>query len=337
MIQNIKVTVAVPIYGVETYIERCAISLFEQSYDNIEYVFVNDCTKDNSISILENVINKYPNRKPYVKLINHEVNRGLGTARNTAIKNSSGDFIMWVDSDDFVSPTIVETAVQSQVNFNSDIITINYTNVYDNFSVKQYENHCSTGFEYCKGILLGTQSGRIWGRLIRRSLYINNKIQVKEGVNMGEDLQVSVKIFYYAKRVSFVDEHLYFYNCINDSSYSNCFSPHKLQQTLESCEIVYNFFQEKKVNMSYVHQFYLKTAIALLGYYGKNKNLDYYYEAAVSLLTDENMQYGNTLPYVKRSLLYIYKHKKLVKFYVLFLNNIRNLLRILSSLRDVKK
>lgn len=174
MIQNIKVTVAVPIYGVETYMERCAISLFEQSYDNIEYVFVNDCTKDNSISILENVINKYPNRKPYVKLINHKVNRGLGAARNTAIKNSSGDFIMWVDSDDFVSPTIVETAVQSQVNFNSDIITINYTNVYDNFSVKQYENHCSTGFEYCKGILLGTQSGRIWGRLIRRSLYINN-------------------------------------------------------------------------------------------------------------------------------------------------------------------
>ena len=86
MKQEIKVTVAVPIYGVEKYIERCAVSLFEQTYSNIEYIFVNDCTCDNSMGILKSILDKYPERKKQVKIIVHEQNKGLGAARNTAIK-----------------------------------------------------------------------------------------------------------------------------------------------------------------------------------------------------------------------------------------------------------
>ena len=69
MKESILVSIAVPIFGVEKYIERCAISLFEQTYQNIEYVFVNDCTKDNSIHLLNSIINRYPKRKPFVKVI----------------------------------------------------------------------------------------------------------------------------------------------------------------------------------------------------------------------------------------------------------------------------
>lgn len=73
-----KVSVLVPVYGVEKYIERCAVSLFEQTHRDMEYVFVNDCTPDRSISILRSVIERYPDRAPQVRIIDNEVNRGVG-------------------------------------------------------------------------------------------------------------------------------------------------------------------------------------------------------------------------------------------------------------------
>ena len=69
------VSVCIPIYGVEKYIEKCARSVFEQTYENIEYIFVNDCTKDRSMKILDTVINEYPNKKSNVQIVNHEKNK----------------------------------------------------------------------------------------------------------------------------------------------------------------------------------------------------------------------------------------------------------------------
>ena len=76
-----KVSVVIPVYGVEKYIERCARSLFEQTLDDIEYIFVNDCTKDRSIDILNEVINDYPARKQQVRIVHHEENKGSALAR----------------------------------------------------------------------------------------------------------------------------------------------------------------------------------------------------------------------------------------------------------------
>ena len=81
-----KVSIVVPIFGVEKYIERCARSLFEQTYDKIEFIFVNDCTNDSSIVILHKVIKDYPIRHRDIKVISHESNRGLAAARNTGLK-----------------------------------------------------------------------------------------------------------------------------------------------------------------------------------------------------------------------------------------------------------
>ena len=79
--QDIKVSVCTPVYGVEAFIERCARSLFTQSYKNIEYIFVNDCTPDRSMEVLQQVLSDYPERKDSVKIVNHKTNRGLVAAR----------------------------------------------------------------------------------------------------------------------------------------------------------------------------------------------------------------------------------------------------------------
>ena len=103
-----KVSILVPVYGVEKYIEKCAVSLFEQSYEDIEYIFVNDCTPDRSIEVLRGTIARYPQRQKQVVIIDHDVNRGLGAARHTATDAATGELVMHVDSDDYLMPHAVE-------------------------------------------------------------------------------------------------------------------------------------------------------------------------------------------------------------------------------------
>ena len=110
-----KVSICVPVYGVEKYIERCARSLFEQTYEDVEYVFVDDCTQDRSVELLQNVIENYPSRKDKVRIIHHKSNIGLGEARNTAVAASTGEFIMHVDSDDYIDKDCVRCCVVQQI------------------------------------------------------------------------------------------------------------------------------------------------------------------------------------------------------------------------------
>ena len=133
------VSILVPIYKVEKYIERCAISLFEQTYDNIEYIFVDDCLPDNSISILKEVVERYPQRKNKVCILHHEKNRGLSAARNTAINAASGLFISHVDSDDYLDPDAIKLLVEKQLETGADIVTGNHYIVQNSGIKKMYE------------------------------------------------------------------------------------------------------------------------------------------------------------------------------------------------------
>ena len=126
MNQTPKVSMLIPIYGVEKFIERCAVSLFEQTYQNIEYIFVNDCTKDNSVVILKNVVERYPQRKLQVRIIEHEKNKGLAGARNTAVAAATGEFVMHVDSDDYVDKDIVKKTILSQKKVDADIVIVDF-------------------------------------------------------------------------------------------------------------------------------------------------------------------------------------------------------------------
>ena len=117
-----KISVIVPVYGVEKYIERCARSLFEQTLEDIEYIFVDDCTPDNSISILCKVLSDYPNRKKQVKILHHEKNKGLAQARQTGLKIASGEYIAHCDSDDWVDKDLYEIAHNKAKSESLDVV-----------------------------------------------------------------------------------------------------------------------------------------------------------------------------------------------------------------------
>ena len=128
-----KVSVLVPVFRVEKYIERCARSLFEQTYSNLEFVFVNDSPDDQSIDVLQRVIEDYPDRVGSIKIINHDSNRGVAAARNTLLDNATGDFVSWVDSDDWLESNAIELLIQKQQRTNSDVVSGNIHMHYDDY------------------------------------------------------------------------------------------------------------------------------------------------------------------------------------------------------------
>ena len=215
-----KVSILVPIYGVEKYIERCARSLFEQIYSNLEYIFVNDCTPDKSMEVLENLMVNYPERIENVKILTHEKNRGVAVVRNTALDNACGEFVSLVDSDDWLELDAIELLVSKQLKTNADIVTGNvYMHYKDHVKElvdKKYQDKNQMLLQQLKDTW--TMDTFIWGRIYRRSLFENNHIRCKEGCNYAEDRYQVVRLTYFAESFATVNDFVYNYEKRNDSS-----------------------------------------------------------------------------------------------------------------------
>lgn len=216
------VTIAIPIYGVEKHIKACAESIFEQTYSNIEFLFINDCTKDNSIEVLNCVLNNYSHRKAQVRIVNHTHNRGLSAARNTAIELANGEFIFHVDSDDYIEKNAIEILVNEAINNKADLVVANYIiHLEDkrNIFVK-YLDISKSKEEIMIDSLNDKSSHSVWGILIKKDIYINNKIKAVEGVNIGEDWQVAPLLLYYAKKIIYTNNIIYHYILSRPGSYT---------------------------------------------------------------------------------------------------------------------
>lgn len=245
-----KISILVPVYGSEKYIEKCSRSILEQDYENLEYIFVDDCTPDTSIELLEKTLCDYPKRKEQVRIIRHEKNRGLGAARNTAVQNASGMFLMHCDSDDWMDTQAVSLLVEKQINTNADIVSGKSCRIYDDCTETMEEPRYNNNEEYLLQMLRvkNASSHAIWNRLIRTSLYYDHQIEVQEGVNFDEDLQVFPKLVYFAKKVARIEKVTYYYNCTNAMSYCQHLETNKdlWEQCLMSYEIIRDFFEDKE-------------------------------------------------------------------------------------------
>lgn len=273
-----KVSICIPVYGVENFIERCAVSVFEQTYENIEYVFVNDCTKDRSIDILEQTILRYPHRSIHINIVNHLQNKGLAGARNTAVESATGEFIFWLDSDDYIDRTAIEKLVSSQRRSNSDIVISDFLKLRVGHNIYISQKNTSNPKEFLRKMLKDECEHWLAGKLIRRSLYIDNKIKAREGTNMGEDFQVCPQLMLYANIISYVEEPLYIYDMTNECSYGHSIKEHIQWQRWETYEeivshlpsLVYDTELEyQKLQMVYfqLKSFYLNSENLSLKYY----------------------------------------------------------------------
>ena len=242
--KEIRVTICVPVYGVEKFIERCARSLFEQTYDALDYVFVDDCSKDRSIAVLQQVVEAYPKRKPFVRIVAHERNRGLAAARRTAVEHATGDYILQVDSDDYLSLDAVSLLVQQAEETGADIVAGSQHIISATQTVYRQDLVPQDKDAYARSLLIRKSIQGVVGKLFRRSLIIEHKLFPPEGLNMAEDYVVMPRIAYYANHVAKVDAPIYNYVKYNPDSYTTTISKRGIDCTVEALSVLESFFRQ---------------------------------------------------------------------------------------------
>lgn len=204
-----KVSVIVPIFGVVQYIERCARSLFEQTFDDVEFIFVDDCTKDNSIGVLEKVMKDYPQRKDSITILHHEINKGLPQARKTGMLAASGDYIINFDSDDWVDKTVVQSMYNRATSENADIVICDYYTT--NGEVHRLVKGCyhTEKTQLIKDLCRMRISWSVCNKLFKRSLLDENTV-FPEG-NMGEDMGLMLPLVLKSSVFAYEPKPYYYY------------------------------------------------------------------------------------------------------------------------------
>ena len=203
-----KVSVIVPVYGVEKYIERCARSLFEQTLDDMEYLFIDDCSPDCSVKILKGVLDDYPHRKNQVIIHRMLQNSGQAAVRKWGIQNATGEYVIHCDSDDWVDTTIYQKLYDKAILENSDIVVCGF-NETDGYNILKSSIHCfDTKEEYISNMLCMKDTWAVWNKLCKRDLC--NTLLFPEH-NMGEDMYMTFQLVLKAPKISIVKEFLYNY------------------------------------------------------------------------------------------------------------------------------
>lgn len=247
MEQNIKVSILVPFYKVENYVGRCMESLFTQTYKNIEYVFVNDCTPDKSMEVINEMIDKY-GVSSQCKMIIHDQNQGISVSRNDCLDNMTGDFFLFIDSDDYIDNDMVELLVEAALKENADISGCGYIEEYADHSVEHPQKYSNDHDEMMRAITLLTIKGVMWKLLVRSTIVTEHRDEVRfiPDRNMVDDYLFCCQIFYYAQRFTSVDRCMYHWIQYNPNNYTHTtiFAVESQAAAIRKTE---DFFREKGI------------------------------------------------------------------------------------------
>ena len=249
-VPSYPVSILVPVYGVEDWIERCARSLFEQTYPHLEFVFVDDCSPDASMDILRRVLEEYPARRESVRILRHEVRRGLASTRNTNLNAATGDFILIVDSDDYLEPDAVENLVNRQLETGADLIAGQYLVHFPETELLLKEKDYADRKERVFHMMQRGWSHFVAGRFIRRSLFTENGLHWVEGLDWAEDRYMMTLVAYHAKTPVTVDRVIYHYERRNANSMTGNVDRERYlrgnEQQLGNCLHLEQFFRDKE-------------------------------------------------------------------------------------------
>lgn len=222
-----KVSVIVPIFKVEGFIERCARSLMEQTLGEVEFVFVDDASPDRSIEILHRTLTDYPERQQQVRILTHEQNKGLPAARNTGLEVATGEYIFHCDSDDFVEREMLAEMYKAAKKADSDIVWSDFWLSFEQNERYMKVRDYATPQEALNGMLEGAMKYNVWNKLTRRALYSENHIAFPTGHSMGEDMTM-IRLMACAKKVAYIPQAYYHYVRLNMSALTQTFSERHL-------------------------------------------------------------------------------------------------------------
>ena len=242
MTNSVKVSIIVPVYNLENYIGKCLKSLTEQTLKDIEIIVVDDGSTDNSSKVIEKI------KSDRIKFIKNKENTNLGVSktRNLALKQARGEYVGFVDGDDFVDVTMYEKMYNKAKEENSDIVCCNYDRIYNS---KRMMCKVGESDEYGKSLhenpdLLMCGVPYIWNKIFKKSIIDENKLEFKD-FNIFEDLLFTYECFLKANKISLVDEVLYHYIRNRSSSVMSSFS-YKLFDIFEVMKELVDYYKKNQ-------------------------------------------------------------------------------------------
>ncbi|MFI3318990.1 MAG: glycosyltransferase family 2 protein [Rikenellaceae bacterium] len=249
-----KVSILIPLYRTERYIVRAAHSLLMQSYHNCEFIFVDDGSPDRTVELLEELIeSEFNHLRERISIIKHTTNQGVAAARNTLLEAATGDYITFVDSDDWVERDMVAASLSLALASEADIVrfaSMDHLLERSHYTPAPWVGDARTSL--CaileQSHLMGNHITRL---LIRRPLI--EGLQFVPGVNMAEDYAFISQLLYIAKRIIYTPRPLYHYRLENPDSYSNNLNRTQTLSYIAANGVVTEFFRSKSDGESFAY------------------------------------------------------------------------------------
>ena len=273
MIEHIKVTIAVPVYNVESYIKRCLDSLLIQTLKEIEIILVDDGSTDDSGQICDT----YSEKDNRIKVL-HKKNGGLASARQAALENAHGEYFICCDSDDWVEPTMYEEMYAKAKETDADMVICDFAFNYPDGSQK--DKHEPANFSCQNDIIRSVLNHKLapstWNKLTRTSIYYKYNLTWKTGINQGEDVLMFLQQLQYPLKIVFIPKVFYHYwRDIKGNSYTN--SPSL--STFQQIEYI-NDWKHDNLQLSLFGKelFYADVDVAFMGLRATGMNKELYYD-----------------------------------------------------------
>ncbi len=245
------ISVIIPVYNAEKYLERCIKSVVNQSYKNLEIILINDGSTDDS----DKICDKWSKLDTRINII-HKVNEGVSVARNTGLDVATGEYIAFVDSDDYIREDYINKLLEYIIKFDVDISCCKYVNIDENVNeIKSYKNDdrimCDEvilGEDYIINVITNNTLPVMWNKLYKRKIFDNLRF---ERDVLAEDYLILLKMINKEHRIVFTDEVLYYYLIRNNSltsGFNKKFNLDRVNHIFENEEFLINKFGESIFN-----------------------------------------------------------------------------------------
>lgn len=254
-----KISIIVPVYNVEKYLSDCVMSLINQTYKNTEIILVDDGSKDNSGVLCDEFAQKFEN----IKCV-HKINGGLSDARNAGLENVTGEYIMFIDSDDYLPSDACEVMLNAIEDKNADFIVANYINCDEDgtlwekpiFNLEKYKNFKVDIKDYSDSFFVMNSS--VCNKIFRKSFLDANNMKFTVGIP-AEDAVFTMQCFINSKNVFYIPNVIYYYRQRNlpTSISTNCNEKYFLGIS-KAYKILYDMFKENN-ELEFYRFFYAKS------------------------------------------------------------------------------
>lgn len=242
------VSYIIPFFNAAESLKRCVASLMAQSYEALEYIFVDDASTDGSHDVLQAALQDYPERKDQVKILRHPHNLGSSTSRNDGLDQATGSFVMFADADDYVDQDYVRTMVREATDEDCDIVYCDFYETYSDHENLMSQNQGTDASACICAMMSGSMHGATWNKIYRRDFLLRARQRFLDGADLYEDVGWNVRLFALRPRLGYLPKAFYHYvrdnaNSIIGTLCAQGQSRRRCLQRIRNIELACSFLQ----------------------------------------------------------------------------------------------